>query len=173
MRSLKKRVFFVKSAEQNPCPICNGLLKVIGSRHRGCTNSAGDAIDLIIRRLRCRDCRKIHHELPDILVPYKRHASESIEAAVTGNDYCVAADESTIRSWRRWFTVVADYLLGCLASITVRHDVGFVEPLSHRPESALLGIWHYVGDAPGWLKRVVRSVANSNLWLHTRLAFCP
>ena len=102
-------MFFVKSVEQNPCPICDGSLKVIGSRHRGCTNSAGDAIDLIIRRLRCHDCRKIHHELPDILVPYKRHASESIEAAVTGDDYlCVAADESTIRRWRRWFEEVAD-----------------------------------------------------------------
>ena len=85
----------------------------------------------------------------------------------------MAADESTIRRWRRWFAEVANYLLGCLASITVRHDMSFAEPLSHLPESALQGIWHYVGDAPGWLARVVRSVANSNLWLHTRSAFCP
>ena len=106
-------------------------------------------------------------------MPYKRHASESIEAAVAGDD----------TAWRRMSPPSGaggdglrrgpNYFLGCLASIAVRHNMSFVEPLSHRPESALLGIWHYVGDAPGWLERVVRSVANSNLWLHTRSAFCP
>jgi hypothetical protein len=146
---------------------------VIGSRRRGYTDSAGDPGKLIIRRLRCRDCNKIHHEIPDLLVPYKRHASESIEAAVAGDDDCVAADDSTIRSWRRWFAETAGYFLGCLASITVRYHISFAEPLSHLPKSALQRIWHYVGNAPGWLARVVRSVANSNLWLHTRSAFCP
>lgn len=169
----RKKEFFVKSAEQNLCPICDGSLKVIGSRHRGFTDNAGEAADLIIRRLRCQDCRRIHHELPDILVPYKRHASESIEAAVTGDDACVAADESTIRRWRRWFAEVAYYFLGCLRSIAARRGMRFAETPSQDPESALLGIRHYVGDAPGWLKRVVRSVANTNLWLHTRSAFCP
>lgn len=146
---------------------------MIGSRHRGYTDSAGEAADLIIRRLRCQNCRKIHHELPDILVPYKRHASESIEAAVVGNDTCLAADESTIRRWQTWFAERAVYLLGCLKSIAIRHGMSFTETPSQGPKSALLGIRHYVGDAPGWLKRVVRSVANSNLWVHTRSAFCP
>jgi hypothetical protein len=173
LKTPRKRVFFVKSAEQNPCPICDGSLKVIGSRHRGYTDSAGEAVDLIIRRLRCQDCHKIHHELPDILVPYKRHASESIEAVVVGDGDSVAADESTIRCWRRWFAEMASYLFGCLKSIAIRHGMGFAETPSQGPESALLGIWHYVGGAPGWLARVVRSVANSNLWLHTRSAFCP
>lgn len=146
---------------------------MIGSRRRGYTDSAGNPGKLIIRRLRCCDCHKIHHELPDLLVPYKRHASESIEAVVAGGDHCVAADESTIRNWRRWFAQSAGYLQCCLASITARYHVSFAEPLSHLPGSALQGIWHYVGDAPGWLARVVRSVANANLWLHTRSAFCP
>ncbi len=167
-------MFFVRSVEQSSCPICDGSLKVIGSRHRGCIKSEGDAIELIIRRLRCHDCNKIHHELPDILVPYKRHVSESIEAAVTGDENLyVAADESTIRRWRNWFEEVAIYLLGCLKSIAIRHGIRFAETPSHGPESALLGIWRFVGGAPGWLARVVRSVANSNLWVQTRSAFCP
>ncbi|MGI6649770.1 MAG: DUF6431 domain-containing protein [Bacillota bacterium] len=43
-------------------------------------NDVGNQNVLVIRRLRCRHCHRIHHELPDILVPYKRHSSESIES---------------------------------------------------------------------------------------------
>ena len=164
----------MRSAEQNFCPCCSGPLKVVGSRRRKFINSAGDTVVLIIRRLRCCDCGRIHHELPDILVPYKRHGSEGIEMAVTGDSVlCVAADESTLGRWRSWFDARADYLLGCLTSIAIRYGRGSVAGISRLPKSALQGIWHYVGDAPGWLARVVRSVANSNLWLHTRSAFCP
>ncbi|MGB4509265.1 MAG: DUF6431 domain-containing protein, partial [Syntrophomonadaceae bacterium] len=56
--------------EQIPCPCCSGGLKVIGSRPRKCVNSVGERITLIIRRLRCVKCQRIHHELPDMLVPY-------------------------------------------------------------------------------------------------------
>ena len=61
-----KRVFFVRSGEQNPCPICDGLLKVIGSRRRGYTDGMGERRTLMIRRLGCLVCSKIHHELPDL-----------------------------------------------------------------------------------------------------------
>lgn len=129
---------------------------------------------MIIRRLHCCVCGRIHHELPDILVPYKRYGSESIEAAVTEDSALdVAADESTIRRWRNWFQKQVDYLLGCLASIAIRYGKGTVEAASRLPKSALERIWLHVGDAPGWLARVVRPVANANLWVHTRSAFCP
>lgn len=165
---------FVRSAEQNQCPCCSGGLKVIGSRRRKFVNSAEDTVILVIRRLRCTDCRRVHHELPDILVPYKRYDSRSIEAGLSGDrDLCVGADESTIRRWRGWFRSMAGYLLGCLVSITIRHFGTSVEGVSSLPESALQRVQRYVGDAPGWLARVVRPVANSNLWLHTRSAFCP
>lgn len=168
-------MFLVRSAEQSFCPICgSGNFKVIGTRKRTLINSAGDMIILVIRRLRCLDCKKIHHELPDIAVPYKRHASEHIEAAVTGDEnLSVAADESTINRWRKWFTERAGYFLGCLTSIGARDGMRFVATPSRSPESALRGILSYAGDAPGWLARIVRPIANSNLWPHTRFAFCP
>lgn len=129
---------------------------------------------MIIRRLRCCDCGRMHHELPDILVPYKRYGSESIEAAVTRDTALdVAADESTIRRWRNWFKDMAGYLLGCLTSIVIRYGRGYVEEVSCLPGSVLERIWRHVGDAPGWLARLVRPVTNSNLWVHTRFAFCP
>ncbi len=63
--------YYVKSEENSICPVCGCCeLKVIGSRKRNTLQGDGETIILIIRRLRCRNCRRIHHELPDILVPY-------------------------------------------------------------------------------------------------------
>jgi len=167
-------VFFVRSKEQNSCPCCNGSLKVIGSSMRSCINGAGEKVLLVIRRLSCLQCSHIHHELPDILVPYKRHVSESIEAGVTeDSDLSVIADESTLKRWKTWFLDMADYFHGCLQSIAIRYGRDFVEDKSGLFKSKLQRIWQHVGDAPGWLARVVRPLANLNLWRHTRLAFCP
>ncbi|WP_423218583.1 DUF6431 domain-containing protein [Syntrophothermus lipocalidus] len=59
-----KREFFVRSEEQVFCPCCKGRLKVIGSRERKYVNAQGQKICLVIRRMRCADCKRIHHELP-------------------------------------------------------------------------------------------------------------
>nr|WP_233162833.1 MULTISPECIES: DUF6431 domain-containing protein [unclassified Cohnella] len=67
-----------------PCPCCGEKLVVIGSRHRKLSTAAGDQRLLIVRRLRCLQCRKIHHELPDCIVPYKRYESESVEQILFG-----------------------------------------------------------------------------------------
>lgn len=167
-------MFFVRSKEQIPCPCCNGRLKVVGSRERTCINGQGEKIILVIRRMRCVECSRIHHELPDILVPYKRHVGESIEAVVTGDaELSVPADEATLRRWRHWFNDLADYFQGCLESIKIRYGKESVEDTSLIPQSKLQRIWHHVGDAVGWLARIVRPIANLNLWKHTRLAFCP
>lgn len=119
---------------------------------------------LSIRRLGCVGCGRVHHELPDLLVPYKRHVSESIEAVVTGNsELSVVADESTLTRWKTWFLHVADYFHGCLQSIAIRYGRESVQDKSGLFDSKLQRIWQYVGDAPGWLARVVRPLANMNL----------
>lgn len=50
--------------------------------------------------MRCGQCRKIHHELPDYIVPYKRYESECIEQVIDESDAAtmVAADDATLRS---------------------------------------------------------------------------
>jgi len=150
-------------------------LAVIGSRRRKYIDEVGDAIVLVIRRLKCTACGRIHHELPDILVPYKRHASQSIEAVVEGGiaTLTVTADEATLYRWRRWFRLRLHSIVGCLASLSLRLGKESVEGLllSRLPKTTLHRIWDYVGNAAGWLARAVRPVANSNLWVHTRSAF--
>ncbi|WP_223829992.1 DUF6431 domain-containing protein [Paenibacillus arenilitoris] len=44
-------------------------MHVIGSRKRKIVNGGVDLHLLVIRRMRCSQCRKIHHELPDCVVP--------------------------------------------------------------------------------------------------------
>ena len=127
---------------------------------------------LIIRRLRCINCNRIHHELPDFLVPYKRYESAAIEKVVLepkASD--LAADDATLYRLRKWFHEMLPHFLGCLRAIAIRLGQDWVTSLSVPSLSVHQRIGHYVGDAAGWLARIVRPVANSNLWIHTRSAF--
>jgi len=165
-------VFFVRSMEQIPCPCCGEHLNVIGSRRRKYLTSLSQPKVLVIRRLRCCHCSRIHHELPDILVPYKRYASEAIEPVVADEPaLSVAVDESTLTRWRHWFAECAEHFAGCLESIRIRYGHDSAQGPSTLASSVLQRIWHYVGESPLWLARVVRPVANTNHWIHTRSAF--
>lgn len=145
---------------------------MIGSRKRKYISSDGNRNTLVIRRLRCRQCKHIHHELPDILVPYKRYDSESIESALEDrNNLAVAADDSTISRWRVWFSAGLNHFLGCLTSITAKLGKKAVENIACSPRSRFQRVIDFVGDVARWLARIVRLVANTNNWIHTRSAF--
>lgn len=74
---------------------------MVGSRPKVWFKSSGEKVKLVIRRLYCEACRRIHHELPDRLVPYKRYDAENIEGAVSERPRTdIAADESTLRRWK-------------------------------------------------------------------------
>ncbi len=157
-------MFFVRSAESGICPCCIGELTVKGSRPRVWYQSSGERAKLIIRRLYCDACKKIHHELPDILVPYKRYDAESIEGIVSVPARTdIAADESTLARWRSWFFAWVVYAEGCLQSISIRFNQP-VDDLSNGPQTALLSLGRYVGLTMGWLSRIVHSLVNSLLW---------
>ena len=79
-------------------------------------------------------------------------------------------EESTLRRWKEWFSGFAPYAAGCLESIAYRFK-GTVESSSAHPQSALHRIGRLIGTQHGWLARVVRSLANLQLWIHTRSAF--
>lgn len=123
----------------------------------------------MIRRLRCETCRKIHHELPNILVPYKRYDAASIEQVVSQPNPTVAADESTLLRLRQWFAAWSTYAVGCMDAVAHRFNLP-VKGWSNPSQSPLRTIGHYVGDADGWLARAVRPIANTYLWIHTRSA---
>jgi hypothetical protein len=149
-------------------------MSVIGTRDRKSKERSGESKVYNIRRLGCDDCGRIHHELPNFLVPYKRYESECIELVLTNpTNHDIPADESTLFRWFEWFNSLIDYWVGCLVSIMLRTKQENI-PLnltSENSETALHRLGRLVGDAPRWLERIVRPIANINLWLHTRSAF--
>ncbi len=143
---------------------------MVGSRNRMLIRSCGNKITLRIRRLRCKLCEIMHHELPIEVVPYKRHEAKSIEAVLEEREPLdTPADESTLKRWRLWFDGLKAHLLGALAS-TVMKSSGKIDkaPLTG---DALQRIRQTVGNAAGWLGRVVQTVIKNHLWAQTRSAF--
>jgi hypothetical protein len=128
---------------------------------------------LVIRRLRCVQCRRIHHELPECLVPYKRYDSASIESVVSKSSESsdIVADDATLYRMRMWFNTLLPYLLNCLNAVALRLGQGPVKEPSVPKLSVHQRIGLYVGNETGWLARIVRPVVNANLWIHTRLAW--
>ena len=118
-----KTVFFVESEEEFAlCPCCNEALDFFCWVDRKLTNTTGNKEIYKIRVLKCANqaCpTKYHRELPDIITPYKRYGTNSIEEALTqdGAEVTVAADESTIRCWRKWFAKCATYMAMALLSV--------------------------------------------------------
>ena len=142
--------YYIISKETSICPICGGHFNVIGTKRRKVIEPNGEVKILIIRRLRCRECGKIHHELPDIFVPYKRHCAETIEKIIAGKTAEVPCEESTIRKIRAWWSVLLPYFISVTESLNAKYSVTFRQPL-----------------AP---KEIIRAVANAHLWIHTRSA---
>ena len=144
----KNGKIYIISEEAVVCPLCAAELMVIGSRDRYLINSAGNKETLVIRRLRCVICGKIHHELPDMIIPYKRHCVETIENIANGDVEDVCCDfriEARIRTWWAAFRV---YFENIRASLRMKY--GAVFPPDPTP------------------REIVRAVANANLWIHTR-----
>ena len=133
------------------CPVCSEALEVIGSRKRKVIDSDGEKRTLFIRRLRCKACGRMHHELPDIVVPYKRHCTQTIEKIIAGQTGEVYCEEGTIRKIKLWWASCRLYFESVMASLREKYGMEFPE----RP-------------AP---REIVRAVANAHLWVHTRSAF--
>lgn len=113
----------------------------------------GSKIVLIIRRLRCSQCGKNHNELPDILIPFKRHCAETIENIIEGKTGTIYIEGSTISKIRAWWFSLLLYFQNILASLESKYGVRY--PAVIKP------------------REVARALANAHLWIHTRSACAP
>ena len=145
--------FKVRCKEAISCPICNGSFKAIGSKRRKLIETTGIKKVLIIRRLRCENCETIHHELPDILIPYKRHCAETIEGLIAGKTIDAVVDDNTGRKIRNWWRKLLPYFIGIINSLSIKHRITFNSCLTPR--------------------EIVRAVTNANLYIHTRSEYTP
>lgn len=149
--------FYVRSNETVSCPVCNGKLLVVGSRTRKLIREDDDNVTLNIRRLQCHSCGKIHHELPDCIVPYKRYSAEIIVEAVTTDTLrsTFSGETSTLIRLRVWFKLLLDYVSRLREHFLLLYKIN---------------ISNIAIDTIGGLKRIVRILVNSSFWAQTRLA---
>jgi hypothetical protein len=102
---VKENVWYVWVDEEIVCSVCDcaTLIKKGWRKRKLILIDEGEWV-LKVRRVRCKECNRIHHILPDILVPYKRHCLETVEKIVQGNQeetFCGESDINRIKSWWR------------------------------------------------------------------------
>ena len=105
-------IFVISGTEPLSCPICGGDLAAYDRKSRKARTQFDGIIVLLLRRLRCRHCKKLHTELPDFLVPYKRYSRECIEDVLAQSRAGEPDDERTRSKIRRWYRQIRSYLDG-------------------------------------------------------------
>jgi len=174
-------VFFIESEEEFAlCPVCGGFLNYHSRVIRPLLDITSTENRYSIRILKCvnKTCPSTYHrELPDIIVPYKRYDTESIEEAIThGNkEIVVAVDQSTIYRWRKWFEKNAVYIMMALLSVSagMENDAESSSLVIEREKAntAIERIKLTVGREIKWLNEAVRILVNSSKWIFNRSAY--
>jgi predicted RNA-binding Zn-ribbon protein involved in translation (DUF1610 family) len=137
----------VQSFETAFCPICGEPLVLRGHCSRGVIFPDGGKVMLLIRRLRCPVCGRLHNELPDCLVPYKRLCAEVFESVITGTHAAAPCEVRTMRRILDWWGAVGEYF-SCILKATCDK----------------LKIPHPAVPA---FRKTVRAAMNSNNWIFT------
>lgn len=117
-----------------------------GRRRRVLFDSADTRRVLMIRRLMCCGCGQIHHELPDCVVPYKRHSAEAIEEMIADPEEA-PYETSTTRRITAWWGSVLPYFLNVLKSLAEKYSMSVHTPPAFR--------------------EIIRAAVNSNSWTFT------
>jgi len=66
------------------CPECGGELRFFDKVRRIYWTKRKKVKQSTIRRFKCTKCKKIHREIPDYIIPYKRYESEIIFGVLEG-----------------------------------------------------------------------------------------
>jgi len=154
--------------EQIPCPNCLAELNPYDRRDRTYRDGNGDRHCLSLRRLRCgnKQCRRIHTELPDSLIPYKRYAASVVEAVLSGTADNAPEEETTRRRWREWYRRLSGHFQGVVTAVR-RHLEEIARTLLASPKRTICEA--HLSDEPV-LAELVRLTVNTGNWITTRSA---
>ena len=126
LNTIGESEYCCESHETCTCPCCGGKLRYRDRRRRIKRSFGGTKCYLWLRRLICLECRRLHLELPDELVPRKHYSSEVIENVVDG--VSTEEDESTedypcvdtMKRWKDWMEKSQVQIEGWLRSVGER-----------------------------------------------------
>ena len=140
-----KQVSYIDAIGALICPACDSfeLIKK-GWRRRQLILLIGTLMVLMVRRVKCKKCNRIHHVLPDIVVPYKRHDAETINKILEGDPKETLCEESTINRFKLWWTSIKLYVLTVAVSVIEKRKIYIAPELS--------------------FKETVRVLVNAHLW---------
>lgn len=159
-------LFLLRSEETHLCPKCGTELCRSGWRKRTVIASDGISDIYWIRRLYCSKCRKIHHELPDFIVPYKRYHVHVIENILEGTIADIPCYDSTMRLIRWWFSSISESLLRLMDSkYTCSH-------WKRKDISSLQKIKKAYGNGKGWLSNAMMHLVKSGYYVKTTRFLC-
>lgn len=126
----------------------------------------GKKCRVLIHRLYCPRCHKLHNELPVQLTPYKHYETSVIEDVLDGvvDEDSEAAEngpsEITMKRWRSWFQKNLQLILGSIRSAMQRSGRIFRE---EKPEEILLARIRKGGQ--GWLGQIQSFIYNTGGFL--------
>lgn len=121
LSSISDTLILVESKCESFCPQCGMELTYRDSRKRIKKEEGGNNRFLIIRRLRCDQCHRLHNELPDCVVPHKHYSTDVISGVL---DEVIHPDdaecemypcETTMNRWKHWMMANQDFINRCLA----------------------------------------------------------
>jgi hypothetical protein len=151
-------IYFVKPKQTGLCPICFKKLRPYGRRNRIFFLNDYEKKVFSIRRLRCCFCRKIHHELPSVLVPFKRHCRRTVQSCIDSDKnkpYPRCCAPSTVSKIKKWYKNNATYFFNALIARKERYHLD--EPLFSSMDE--------FRQQKTWLKKLVFNLVNYNLWI--------
>lgn len=165
---MRQTVFYVESNDAiPPCPACRGKLVYRDRKRRIVKNEGGTRKWLMIRRLRCSKCQKLHNELPSLLLPYKHYHSEVVSGVLENivtpedldsEDYPCAA---TMLLWNRWLQMNLMRIEGYLRAAA--YELSDFDNRMLQTSASLLE--SLKNTSRRWLEQVIRTIYNSGGFL--------
>lgn len=75
-------------------------MRVRDSKPRIVMDETGEKYIFRLRRFRCENCKKIHTEIPDCIIPHKQYSKKAINAVCNGECSYYIADNATVWRWK-------------------------------------------------------------------------
>ncbi len=127
-------IIFINSPAETYCPKCHVRTIPHGRCNRKVVMQEGAKV-FSLRVSYCLNCKHSHRELPDFILPYKRHSAETYAQVYDSPHGMLACDvdEKTERTIRKWVSA----LLSFFSVFSANNVVAVKFPKPEKEESTL------------------------------------
>jgi hypothetical protein len=152
---IKKIYYLCINEARLYCPHCGQEVIYRDSRLRIWRHCNEPADRILIHRMFCRTCNRLHTVLPDVLVPHKHYGAAEIETILESEVRIDEVSDSTAAHWRQWIRGNEAQIEGVLQSLKL--EAGDKLPELRSTENLFIQLKKTVRK---WLSVVSRLVVN-------------